>query len=272
MALQIPPVLLGDPEASLRAMAAALGVPVPNPVVLSDRRESLRQIAAAVEVDIDPLIGLSFGLAVNAALAEGLDPIPGAFTFTDVTAVALGTVQTSGPFTVSGLTGASPISVTGGTYNKNGGTYTSVTGTVVNDDVVRVRHTSSASELTAVNTVLTIGGVSDTFTSTTADLTPSAFSFVDQTDVVVSTLTNSAWVHLLGTTGAAAISVTGGQYQIADDGSGTNATAATAVTGTIAAGKWFRAVHTSSADPATAVNTVVTIGGVSDTFTSTTAA
>lgn len=104
------------------------------------------------------------------------------------------------------------------------------------------------------------------------DIIPSAFTFIDQIDVEPDTLINSAWVQLAGTTGSTAISVTGGQYQIADDGSGTNATSATAVTGTIAPGKWFRAVHTSSVDPETSVNTVLTIGGVSDTFTSTTAA
>jgi hypothetical protein len=96
------------------------------------------------------------------------DSTPVAFTFVDQTGVVAATVITSAPITVSGVDTPAAISVTGGTYNKNGGAYTSVAGTVVNGDVIRVRHTSSASPATAVNTVLTIGGVSDTFTSTTA--------------------------------------------------------------------------------------------------------
>ena len=68
---------------------------------------------------------------------------------------------------MAGITSAAAISVTGGEYAINGGSYTSDAGTVENGNTVTVRHTSSASFSTATNTVLTIGGVSDTFTSTT---------------------------------------------------------------------------------------------------------
>jgi hypothetical protein len=56
----------------------------------------------------------------------------------------------------------------GGTYKKNAGSYVSTPGTVVNGDTITVRVTSSASASTAVSAVLTIGGVSDTYTVTTA--------------------------------------------------------------------------------------------------------
>jgi hypothetical protein len=59
------------------------------------------------------------------------------------------------------------VTVTGGTYSKNGGSYVSSAGTAQNGDTFAVRHTSSSSNSTATNTVLTVGGVSDTFTSTT---------------------------------------------------------------------------------------------------------
>jgi len=93
---------------------------------------------------------------------------PNAFTFTDVTGVALSTVQTSNAITVSGITAPAAITIVGGQYELNSsGTWTSSPGTVANTNTVRVRHTSSATNSTAVNTTLTIGGVSDTFTSTT---------------------------------------------------------------------------------------------------------
>ncbi len=96
------------------------------------------------------------------------DTTPNDFTFIAQTNVALGATITSAAITVSGINAAATITVSGGTYDINGsGNFTSASGTVVNGDTVRARHTSSASNATATNTVVTIGGVSGTFTSTT---------------------------------------------------------------------------------------------------------
>ena len=96
------------------------------------------------------------------------DTTPDPFTFTDLTGVALSTVQTSNAVTVSGITAPAAIAIVGGAYERNGsGIWSSSAGTVANGDTVRVRHTSAATNSTAVHTTLTIGGVSDTFTSTT---------------------------------------------------------------------------------------------------------
>jgi hypothetical protein len=99
--------------------------------------------------------------------AGGSDDTPDAFSFTDQTGVNILSTVTSNAITVAGIDTASAISITGGEYSVNGGAWTSSPGTVVNADTVEVRHTSSASYETATNTALTIGGVSDTFTSTT---------------------------------------------------------------------------------------------------------
>ncbi|MEZ5591786.1 MAG: hypothetical protein R3F53_14170 [Gammaproteobacteria bacterium] len=109
----------------------------------------------------------------STTLAEDL--VPDAFTFTDVTDVPLSTAQVSNTITVSGNSPVA-ISVTGGEYSINGGGFPSVVGTVSAGDTVQVRHTSSASFSTAVDTIVDIGGVSDTFTSTTLaeDLVPDA--------------------------------------------------------------------------------------------------
>lgn len=100
-------------------------------------------------------------------IPTGADTTPDAFTFTDQTNVALSTLTESNAITVSGITAAAAISVTGGEYQINGGSWVTSSGTVSNGDSVKVRHTSSASNSTATNTTLTIGGVSDTFTTTT---------------------------------------------------------------------------------------------------------
>jgi hypothetical protein len=95
------------------------------------------------------------------------DTTPDAFSFPDQNGVPLNTTIESNPITVSGIDTASPVSVTGGEYSINGGAYTSNPGTVNAGDTVKVSHTSSTSNSASVDTTLTIGGVSDTFTSTT---------------------------------------------------------------------------------------------------------
>lgn len=98
-----------------------------------------------------------------------VDETPNAFSFTDQTGVNQSTVTVSDQITVAGLAvGVSvPVTVSGGEYRKNGGTWTTTAGTVANGDVIDLRVTSSASYLTAVSVTLSINGVSDTFTVTT---------------------------------------------------------------------------------------------------------
>jgi hypothetical protein len=121
-------------------------------------------------------IGVIWGEIWNEAIwntaiwsqAAASDTTPDAFSFTDQSGVALSSTITSAPITVTGIDAAAAITITGGTYDINGsGTFVSTEGTVNNGDTVRARQTSSASYLTATNTAVTIGGVSDTFTSTT---------------------------------------------------------------------------------------------------------
>lgn len=120
----------------------------------------------------DPIYGITWNstLALQSAmqsLAGELDTAPSAFTFTDVTGATTATVYTSNTITLAGMNAAAAITITGGTYSINGGAFVSTAGSVVNNDTVRARVTSSGSASTAVNAVVTIGGVSDTYTVTT---------------------------------------------------------------------------------------------------------
>ena len=96
------------------------------------------------------------------------DTIPDLFSFTDLTNVALSTLFTSNAVTIAGIDAPAPISVAGGLYSVNAGPFGAAAGTVSNGNTVAVQQTSAATPLTATNTVLTVGGVSDTFTVTTA--------------------------------------------------------------------------------------------------------
>ncbi len=97
------------------------------------------------------------------------DFIPDAFSFTTQTGAALNTVATSGSITVAGIDSASPISIVGGTYKINSGSYTSSAGTVNNGDTVTLQRISSGSYSTLTTATLTIGGVAGAFGVTTLD-------------------------------------------------------------------------------------------------------
>lgn len=98
---------------------------------------------------------------------EGADTTPDPFTFTDVTGATRATEYTSNQVTITGLGDEAVVSISGGYYNKNGGTYTSEVGTCVAGDIFTVRPVSSPYYSSATSAVLTIGGVSDTYSVTT---------------------------------------------------------------------------------------------------------
>ena len=109
--------------------------------------------------------------------------------------VAKAAVIESAPVTITGITAATSVTVTGGEFSVGCmGTYGTAASTITNGQTICARHTSSATGATAVNTVVTIGGVSDTFSSTTLadpDTTPAAFSFTDIEDVERSAVQTS---------------------------------------------------------------------------------
>jgi len=108
-----------------------------------------------------------YSASVNAT-TPAIDTTPDPFTFVDQTNVALSTAITSAAITVQNINSPATITVSGGTYDINAsGSFTSSSGTVNSGDTVRARVTSSASNSTAANCTVTIGGVSDTFTATT---------------------------------------------------------------------------------------------------------
>lgn len=114
------------------------------------------------------------GTEILARISGGVivpyDQTPDAFSFTDVTNADLGTDQISGWVTISGIDNTTAISVSGGEYRIRGAgdeRWRTEPFTIVNGNEVSLKHTSSGINLTDTNTILTIGGVSDTFTSTT---------------------------------------------------------------------------------------------------------
>ena len=124
-------------------------------------------------IQADGTIGITQVMTIEADAVE--DTTPDAYTFTDQTGLEPSTLVESNEITVAGVDAGEDvtISVTGGEYavSTDGGTvfgaFTSTSTTVQLGYVVKVRGTTSASYSTGLNVVLTVGGVSDTFTATT---------------------------------------------------------------------------------------------------------
>lgn len=207
------------------------------------------------------------------------DTVPTAFTFTDVTGAGWSVWAVSDAVTIAGTSpGANvPVTITGGEYSifRSGDwtSYTATAGNIVLGEQLRVRVTTSALSNTAASTTVTVGGVSDTFTATTGaiDLTPDAFNFTDVTDAVLNAVVESNTVTLSGITPAndSPITVSGGlQYSIFSGTWG----AFTSSPGVIQNGGQIKVRLTASSAYSTGVTGSITIGGMVDSFTVTTAA
>ncbi len=97
----------------------------------------------------------------------------------------------------------------------------------------------------------------------TADTTPDAFQFDDQSNVAPNTIITSNRITVSGIDAAAAISVTDGEYAIDDN-------PFTSAAGTVSNGQTVTVRHTSSSSFMTMKATFISIGGVSGSFASTT--
>ncbi|MDO9169124.1 MAG: multiheme c-type cytochrome [Methylobacter sp.] len=210
-----------------------------------------------------------YGVNVQAAKVQK-DTTPDQFIFVDQTGVALNTQIISEPITLSGINSGSSISISGGQYSRNNGSFTSSKGTAYNGDAIRVRHTSSTSYNATINTVLTIGGIKDTFSSTTqanvpSDTTPDAFSFTAQSNVALNSPMTSNTITVSGINAASPISISGGLYSI-NNGSFTGSA------GTVVNGNTVKIQLQSSSANSTTTTATLSIGGVSGVFSVTTLA
>lgn len=197
------------------------------------------------------------------------DTTPDAFAFSSQTGVPMGSTRTSNTVTIGGIEAATPVSVVGGEYSLGcSGSFVSAAGSINPGQSVCVRHLASSSENTTTTTTLTVGGVSAAFSSTTltVDTQPDAYDFVDQTRVARSTAITSNTVTVGGINTPASISVSGSGVSYSINGG-----AFTTAAGTVANGAQVRLRMTSSGSPNTKSTATVTIGGVSDSWSITTA-
>ena len=206
-------------------------------------------------------------------VSPAVDTSPNGFTFTDVANVSRNSTNTSNTITISGMgtgdTATVSLSGTAGNkqYSKNGGSYTSSSGTAQNGDTFAVRGTASGSYSTTVTVILTVGSTADTYSITTegepADTTPDAFNFTDQSNLNLNTLTYSNTVTISGINQAVSVSATNGAQFSINGGS-------YVTSGSISNGQTLQVRLTTSGSYSTSVSTTVTVGGTSDVWSITT--
>jgi len=193
------------------------------------------------------------------------DTKPDAFSFTAVTGAAVSAEATSNTVTVAGTNKEAAISISNGTYSIDGGAFVGTAGTISSGQTVKVKVTSSATTNTPKVATLTIGGVTGTFTVTTApDTTPDSFSFTTATGAAFASVNTSNTVTVGGFDIPVAISISSGsEYKI-----GTGAFMSTP--STISSGQTVTVRTTAATTVSTNVIATLTIGGVAGTYTVTT--
>lgn len=163
----------------------------------------------------------------TATVVPAADTTPDAFAFTDQTNVALSTLTPSNILQITGIDAATSVSISGGSAefrtcsdaacSSEIQTWGTSAQTISNNQYLQLRLTSSASNSTAVTTDITVGGVSDNWSVTTAAAsTPVALqtSFIGSgtsgTGVVtVSAGSNLAAIVFVGVNGGGSAAVTG---------------------------------------------------------------
>ncbi|MEM7100619.1 MAG: DUF11 domain-containing protein [Pseudomonadota bacterium] len=100
------------------------------------------------------------------------DTTPTPFSFDDRADALTDTQILSNVIQVADVNSETNISVVGGQYSINGGAFTSDADVINNGDTVQLAVTTPTTNSTSVDVVLTIGGVSDTWTVTTVNGVP----------------------------------------------------------------------------------------------------
>lgn len=159
------------------------------------------------------------------AVSVTADTTPDYFMFEDQVDVFAGMPVVSAPVIISGIDTATTVTVSGGEYSVGcTGAWTSAGGTIANGQSVCVRHSAPLASLATTNTTLTVGGVSDTFSSTTEALVivppdgdPDLFEFTSISGVMPGVTVTSAPITLSGFDIALPIGTENGDLDISCD-------------------------------------------------------
>ena len=210
---------------------------------------------------------LGGGATYQYAACSTIDTTPDAFNFVDITGQPTSTQIGSNSITITGIDAPTPVSVSGQGaplfININGAWM--VSGNITNGQTLGVRMTSAASNNTTYTVTINVGGVTDSWSVTTAaaapDTTPNAFSFSDLNNVVPLTYQASS-VTITGIDAPTPVSVSGqGGAKININGTGW------VTSGTITNGQTLHVSMTAAGMNSTTYTATINVGGVVDDWT-----
>jgi uncharacterized delta-60 repeat protein len=197
------------------------------------------------------------------------DATPDPIGFAHFFVQRLGVPVQSDTVTITGIATSTDVSVV------NGEVSIFCTGTFVpagetrliqNNTQLCLRHTTSDTSNTTNTTMLTVGGVTANWSTTTGDGSPDGLAFVNQTAVATSATVTSAAVTVTGINMPVQLMISGGEHSVGCTGT----YASTNVQ--IINNQTLCLRHTSSASAGTMTTTTLRAGDVVATFSSTTAA
>ena len=235
-------------------------------VVSPGAQVQVQLIAASGYSTSDSAALIIGGVSSTFTVTTGAQPVlQGGFT--PVTGAVAGSVQTSNAITVTGTTIPAPISVSSGDeYSINGGPFTSAPGTVQPGDQVTVQMIAPSTYNTTASAVVTIGGVTSTYTVTTATQQIPQAGFTPVTGATISSTQISNQITVTSITAPASISISSGaEYSI-------NGGPFTSAAGTVQPGDQVAVQVTAPSSYSTTATGVLTIGGTPSNFTVTTGA
>ena len=153
----------GSPQISIAGGAWVTSGNITNGQTLAVRLTS----SAAWSTGLTATITVGSVSDTWAVTTLGNDTTPDAFTFADLTDVALNTLSTSSAITIVGLTGTASVSVTGASgspqISVNGGAW-ATSSTITNGQTLAVRLTSANANVTTYTATVNVGGVTDAWT------------------------------------------------------------------------------------------------------------
>ncbi len=146
--------------------------------------------------------------------ASGVDSAPNAISLAARGPVAMNIDVESAPLSVSGINTPAAISISNGEYSINGGDFTTAAGTINGGQSVVVRHHSANTAGTHTDSILTIGGVTANFRSTTdtVDSAVHPFQFLDIANMTPDFDAGSEPIVVMGITVPVPVSVSGAEW------------------------------------------------------------
>ena len=232
--------------------------------VFQGQRVRVRHVAAEqFSASIQSELSIGSVSATFVSTTEAMDTVPDPIVLVDQAGVATGADVRSNAIQVSGINAPASIAVSDGSYRLNGGSFTTQPGVVQPGDQVEVRHTSASSALTATHTTLTIGGVTDVFTSTTGsvDTTPSALVFLDVSGARRGRMVYSNTVTLSGINATIPVSIVGATAAYSKNGG-----SFTSAPGTVRNGDRLRVRLTAPLAPLAVATATLQVGSVATTW------